>query len=67
MKKMFGSAWFALVFVIICGAAVAYKRISRNQRATEAATQARIKAEVESSLSGLKIEMKPLSEAGSGN
>jgi hypothetical protein len=64
MNKIFHSTWFAILLVIGAGVAVANKRIGRQNRANEAATRDRIQSEVSQSISGLKIEMKPLSQAG---
>jgi hypothetical protein len=64
MNKIFHSTWFAILLVIAAGVVVANKRIGRQNRANEAATRDRIQSEVSQSISGLKIEMKPLSQAG---
>lgn len=64
MKKAFHSTWFAVLLLIAFGTVAAYRRISRQQRANSRATQMRIESDVKSSIGNLKIEMKPLSEAG---
>ena len=64
MKKFYQSTWFAILLVIVAGAAMAYRRYSRSERASDAANKARIEADVKQSIGGLNIEMKPLTEAG---
>lgn len=67
LNKIFHSTWFAVLAVILAGTAIAYKRISRQERAASQATQQRIQSDVANSIGNIKIEMKPLLQSPSEN
>lgn len=65
MKKLLNPPPFAILLIALMGVVGAYKSISRQEQRTNRATENRIKEEVSNSMNNLKIDLLPLSAAGS--
>jgi hypothetical protein len=65
MKKLLNSLPVTILVIVLLGAVGAYKSISRRERANAKAQETQLKEDVAKSIGNIKIEMPPLSQAGS--